>query len=229
MSTVKLRFRPNDKLTPDEFLRLLFLRPTSSQHSRPSSRKTYQGKQHNGHSFHRSSSYLSDNLSGSGDLNDFSDTPFNASPLHRRQYISASSEPPIQDTRRAKSLGGNGSKVRDQAQPDSSTPHGQLNVSSPITQDMDLQQPVKSLPHVLAISGMENTTVSVQRSLWKLLTQNEFMLYGNSSGTHETWRLPYNFLVICVCPLGDTRERPPLHRSLVRLQAFRWRKKGGID
>lgn len=206
---MKLRFRPGDKPTPEEFLRLIFLRPASGQQSRPSSRKTHQGKPHNGLPFHRSSSYLSDNLSGSGDL---SDVPFSL-PFNRRQYTyTAPLDVPVHDGDDLRR--GNESKLRDQVQAGANATQSLAGPSNLASQE-PAQQPSKTLPHVLAISGMENTTVSVQRALWKLLTDNEFDFHVRSTGAPEPWKLPDNFLVICVCPLGDTRERPPLHRSLV--------------
>jgi hypothetical protein len=224
---VKLRFRNGDRLTPDEFLHLLFLRPASSQQSRPSSRKTHQGKHHNGHTFHRSSSYLSDNLSGSGDLNELSDTvPFNSLPYQRRQYVRTAPEVFGQDRHWHRSSPSRGSspKIYD------SMHIGSANTSNHLDQDTQQQQQhSKILPQVLALSGLENTTVSLQRSLWKLLTENEFALQEKSNGPSTIWRLPDDFLVICVCPLGDTRERPPLHKSLVRFHAVQRFKVTLID
>lgn len=98
------------------------------------------------------------------------------------------------------------------------------------------------LPHALVVSKLEMAKKSVQMTLAEMLRTGTISLEDESTDDwwdtdppegreldeeeagHEdgadrggggTWNLPLGFVVVYVCPLGDGRERPPIHKSLV--------------
>lgn len=72
-----------------------------------------------------------------------------------------------------------------------------------------------AMPAALVVSGLEHTTTPAQRALYQVLQERRIVLDQHSSGQpSHTWKLPPDFITVCVCPL-DAYERPPLLRTLV--------------
>ncbi|EDR11977.1 uncharacterized protein LACBIDRAFT_314001 [Laccaria bicolor S238N-H82] len=89
------------------------------------------------------------------------------------------------------------------------------------------------VPRALVISGLENASLSTQRSLVRVLAERRIVLEGpNRDTTHKeddedecdrkhhaedydgTWNLPDGFILIFVCPLNE-KDRPAIHKSLL--------------
>lgn len=83
-----------------------------------------------------------------------------------------------------------------------------------------------SLPGALVISGLEYASARVQNTLWTAMDEGRIMLGNNAGPVSDQqgqwkagmWMLPEEFLVVYVCPIGDGRERPFIHKSLVSCQ-----------
>jgi len=73
----------------------------------------------------------------------------------------------------------------------------------------------RELPHVLVISGLESTSYEVHDALLKALCDRQIVLDGPDDKDRGTYNLPDGFFIVCVCPAGDGRERPALHKSLL--------------
>ncbi|KAJ3761947.1 hypothetical protein EV360DRAFT_36677 [Lentinula raphanica] len=68
------------------------------------------------------------------------------------------------------------------------------------------------LPDALVISGLENASISSQRTLADVLAQGKVVL--NETDMTGEWALPNNFILVYVCPV-DEWERPPIHERLL--------------
>ena len=91
----------------------------------------------------------------------------------------------------------------------------------------------KQLPQALVISGLEYATDLTQRTFANVLVDRTIIL-GNghdrvaaetnnrkldaleTDNDDGTFTLPDGYITVYVCPL-DTRERPPIHKTLVRV------------
>jgi hypothetical protein len=91
------------------------------------------------------------------------------------------------------------------------------------------------VPRALVISGLENASLSTQRSLVRVLAERRIVLEGLTRDPNHkeddedgydrkhhvedydgTWNLPDGFILIFVCPLNE-KDRPAIHKSLVSL------------
>lgn len=199
LSVVRLRLRQSDDLTPDDFLRLLFLDNPMGGFavSRTSSRKTLYATNNQTTSFRRSVSYPIHALHDAGSQprgldEDTASTPsqygilsptFNAM-QRERKHLSRIQTDPI--------------------------PLLHSSTESNI------------LPQALVISGLEYTSEEVQNVFRTTISGRKITLghptdktEQRSSFIHGTWMLPEDFFVVYVCSLRDDRERPLLHKSLV--------------
>lgn len=94
---------------------------------------------------------------------------------------------------------------------------------------------ILEVPRALVISGLENASLSTQRSLVRVLAERRIVLEGSTRDTNHreddedgydrkhhaedydgTWNLPDGFILIFVCPLNE-KDRPAIHKSLVSL------------
>lgn len=94
-------------------------------------------------------------------------------------------------------------------------------------------KPLPQLPRALVISGLENATVSSQLALAQVLSEKRISFDTRRDGRRHrdgrghphldefqgTWNLPHGFIIVYVCPI-DPRERPNIHKSLVRAAQF---------
>lgn len=83
--------------------------------------------------------------------------------------------------------------------------------SQPLRQD-DTKNP-KNLPQALVISGLENASISVQRSFSGVLGDKKFLI-DDKTGEGGEWTLPEGFICVYVCPWNG-RERPAIHKTLL--------------
>jgi hypothetical protein len=73
------------------------------------------------------------------------------------------------------------------------------------------------LPTVLVLTGLEHASVPCHRALLRTLLENR-VPFGEDLGANPSFReLPEDFILVYVCPF-DPRERPAIHKSLVRHQ-----------
>ncbi|KAI5123980.1 hypothetical protein M0805_006392 [Coniferiporia weirii] len=202
LSVVKLKLRQSDKLSPDGFLRLLFLESHFDGHamSQTSSRKTPIGASSHAFMFKRSSSYptsaglvipeideVHDNLQLGVSENGMH-SPMRSVMYHERHSL-----------------------LRAQTDPTPSVLHSEgkrLSGAEP-----------RLLPQAVAVSGLEYTSEQVQSALWTTMSErrispgHDHQRSGQLS--EEMWTLPADFFLVYVCPSGNGCERPPVHRSLV--------------
>lgn len=182
LSVVKLRLRPSDKLTADEFLRLLFLQQTPVGHTfRASSRRVLNGS--HGMPFRHPTAHDLVDESLYAPKGEFGQ---NGTDRHRLSIM------------------------RTQTDPSPSLFHSAESHKQDTGADL--------LPHALVISGLEHTSEQVQSALWTTLAQGRIATGHQGQQSKSTWPLPSHFLVICVCPIGNGCERPPIHNSLVSRQ-----------
>jgi hypothetical protein len=72
------------------------------------------------------------------------------------------------------------------------------------------------LPSALVLTGLEHCSVPCHRALLYTLLENRVTFGENLDGAEPSYReLPQDFILVYVC-LFDPRERPPIHKSLVR-------------
>ena len=72
------------------------------------------------------------------------------------------------------------------------------------------------LPSALVLTGLEHCSMPCQRALLHTLLERRVKLGEDSDGAEPSFReLPPDFIIVYVCPF-DPRERPPIHKSLVR-------------
>ncbi|EJD03011.1 uncharacterized protein FOMMEDRAFT_134158 [Fomitiporia mediterranea MF3/22] len=211
LSVVKLRLRRNDKLSPDDFLRLLFLEnpvhgPPSS---RTNSRKTLNTGGNHVSTFRRSSSYpnssLADNTAtelGPGDL------------LGDLEIFGA--EYGVSSSIRSIRLHEHHVHALSRSHTDP-TPlwHDDKSTEDPRT---------NLFPSVFVVSGLEYTSEEVQKTLWTIMTDRQVSIGHGHPGQKNTqksllfegvWPLPIDFFVVYICPLGTGHDRPPIHKSLL--------------
>jgi len=75
----------------------------------------------------------------------------------------------------------------------------------------------RPLPSALVLTGLEHATVPCLRALLRTLLENRVTFGEDSeSGANPSFgELPKDFILVYVCSF-DPRERPPIHKSLVR-------------
>ena len=72
------------------------------------------------------------------------------------------------------------------------------------------------LPSALVLTGLEHCSVPCHRLLFRTLLERRVTFDEDLDGAELSFReLPGNFILVYVCPF-DPRERPPIHKSLVR-------------
>ncbi|THH07756.1 hypothetical protein EW145_g3170 [Phellinidium pouzarii] len=203
LSVVKLKLRPSDKLSPDSFLRLMFLEsPTSECNTlRISSRKALNGAGSLAFVFKRSSSYptsIGANIAGVDELYNRPQSDVLETGMHSVKH-------------RAMNRGRH--SLRTQADPIPSFLHDE-------EQGHGMER--NSLPQVLAVSGLEYTSEQVQTALWTAMSDRQISLHLNHPQSDQryqmstgVWALPDDFFVVYVCSTGSSHERPPVHKSLV--------------
>jgi hypothetical protein len=77
------------------------------------------------------------------------------------------------------------------------------------------------LPSALVLTGLEHCSMPCQRALLHTLLERRVTFGEDSDGAEPSFReLPPDFIIVYVCPF-DPRERPPIHKSLVRHYDFR--------
>jgi hypothetical protein len=85
-------------------------------------------------------------------------------------------------------------------------------------ENLRMQQVLETsgLPSALVLTGLEHCSVPCHRLLLRTLLERRVTLGEDLDGAELSFReLPQNFILIYVCPF-DPRERPPIHKSLVR-------------
>ena len=85
-------------------------------------------------------------------------------------------------------------------------------------EDLRAQQvlEISELPSALVLTGLEHCSVPCHRLLLRTLLERRVTFDEDLHGTELSFReLPQNFILVYVCPF-DPRERPPIHKSLVR-------------
>jgi hypothetical protein len=85
-------------------------------------------------------------------------------------------------------------------------------------EDLRVQQVLESseLPTALVLTGLEHCSAPCHRLLLRTLLERRVTFDEDSGGAELSFReLPQNFILVYVCPF-DPRERPPIHKSLVR-------------
>ncbi|OSD06972.1 hypothetical protein PYCCODRAFT_1464101 [Trametes coccinea BRFM310] len=87
-------------------------------------------------------------------------------------------------------------------------------------------QPITALPKAVVVSGLENTTMSAQRALMKVLTERRLIVDASGNAEDDTdtvrdpddddgtWNLPEGFVMVYVCK-WDPYERPAILRGLL--------------
>lgn len=187
---MKLRLRPADKLTGDDFLRLLFLQTPVGRTSRAGSQKAL-----NSVPFRRTSSY-----------------PVAHDPVDDPLYAPGEDlGPPFlgqRDTSRHRL-----SIMRTQTDPSPSlfqpTEFHNQDVGAYLLPDALV---ISGLEHTSEqVQSALWTTLAQSRVA--IRHQPRSQVQQNKG----TWPLPSHFLVIYVCPIGNGYERPPVHNSLVSL------------
>ncbi len=74
------------------------------------------------------------------------------------------------------------------------------------------------LPSALVLTGLEHCSVPCHRALLRTLLERRVAFGEDLDGAEPSFReLPQDFILVYVCPF-DPRERPPIYKSLVRLQ-----------
>ena len=84
--------------------------------------------------------------------------------------------------------------------------------------DLRVQQVLETsgLPSALVLTGLEHCNVPCHRLLLRTLLERRVTFGEDLDGAERTSReLPQDFILVYVCPF-DPRERPPIHKSLVR-------------
>ena len=72
------------------------------------------------------------------------------------------------------------------------------------------------LPSALVLTGLEHCSVPCHRLLLRALLERRVTFGEDLDGDELLFReLPQDFILVYVCPF-DPRERPPIHKSLVR-------------
>jgi hypothetical protein len=72
------------------------------------------------------------------------------------------------------------------------------------------------LPSALVLTGLEHCSVPCHRLLLRTLLERRVTFGEDLDGAELSFtELPQNFILVYVCPF-DPRERPPIHKSLVR-------------
>lgn len=85
-------------------------------------------------------------------------------------------------------------------------------------EDLRAQQVLETseLPSALVLTGLEHSSVPCHRLLLRTLLERRVTFGEDVDGAELSFReLPQNFILVYVCPF-DPRERPPIHKSLVR-------------
>jgi hypothetical protein len=85
-------------------------------------------------------------------------------------------------------------------------------------EDLRAQQALETseLPSVLVLTGLEHCSVPCHRLLLRTLLERRVTFGEDLHGAELSFReLPQDFILVYVCPF-DPRERPPIHKSLVR-------------
>jgi hypothetical protein len=85
-------------------------------------------------------------------------------------------------------------------------------------EDLRAQQVLETseLPSALVLTGLEHCSVPCHRLLLRTLLERRVTFGEDLDGAGLSFReLPQNFILVYVCPF-DPRERPPIHKSLVR-------------
>ncbi|KAL5507259.1 hypothetical protein ACEPAH_6715 [Sanghuangporus vaninii] len=206
LSVVKLRLRQSDRLSSDDFMRLLFLEnPAHAQAtSRTSSRRTLNAGGNHASAFRRSSSYP---ISSATD-----DTEFGLTEL-RNTLDKPSSEYGARSSLQSATLHEHQTLHRTQTDP---TPASQDDKTGGVSSRL--------FPNVLVVSGLEYTSEEVQSALWNAMSEGRISIgranqssrvNQKNSFSEGVWQLPSDFFVVYVCPLGNGYDRPPVHRSLV--------------
>lgn len=72
------------------------------------------------------------------------------------------------------------------------------------------------LPSALVLTGLEHSSVPCHRLLLRTLLERRVTFGEDLDGAELSFReLPQDFILVYVCPF-DPRERPLIHKSLVR-------------
>jgi len=75
-----------------------------------------------------------------------------------------------------------------------------------------------ALPSALVLTGLEHCSVPCHRTLLRVLLERRVAFGEDLDSAEISFReLPQDFIIVYVCPF-DPRERPPIHKSLVRRQ-----------
>ena len=85
-------------------------------------------------------------------------------------------------------------------------------------EDLRVQQVLDTsgLPSALVLTGLEHSSVPCHRLLLRTLLERRVIFGEDMEGAELSFReLPQNFVLVYVCPF-DPRERPPIHKGLVR-------------
>lgn len=85
-------------------------------------------------------------------------------------------------------------------------------------EDLRVQQLLETsgLPSALVLTGLEHCSVPCHRLLLRTLLERRVTFGEDPDGAGLSFReLPQDFILVYVCPF-DPRERPPIHKSLVR-------------
>ncbi|CAK5281329.1 unnamed protein product [Mycena citricolor] len=69
-------------------------------------------------------------------------------------------------------------------------------------------------PSALVVSGLENSALSSQRALTRVLAEKRVVLEEEDDVYDEVWNLPEGFITVYVCPV-DPHERPAIHKNLL--------------